>query len=397
MKERLENSIVSFISWLEKNGYESYDVYDFWSSSIGIKAKRYFNENKLLAAPLVGGIQVLDSFLPRLRFLFAEKKRFPIADGQFASGYINYYLLTKDVIYLSKAIDLLKHLESVSSNTKHGFGWGNPYDWVTIFFEYTSNSPLITVTPYCFDAFLAAYEVSPNENFLRILEKISMFVAFDMKETEFKDNTTGSSYGINDSSLVYNAIAYRGGLLLKAGCLFNNEGYLNKSRRNIDFVIRHQNPDGSWYYSDDSRFIDNFHTCFVLKNLAQAYEFFKEDYMLQSLRKGYDFYIQNFVRTDGSLRHFYKSKYPKFRKIELYDYAEAIKMGIFLRKCIPEAFSLSKKLTEQLIDKFQLKEGYFYTRVNILNMKNDIPYLRWPQAQILNSLTLMLLQLSDLS
>ena len=35
MKEKLESSIVSFISWLERNTYESYDVYDFWSSSMG--------------------------------------------------------------------------------------------------------------------------------------------------------------------------------------------------------------------------------------------------------------------------------------------------------------------------------------------------------------------------
>ena len=75
MKEKLESSIVSFISWLERNTYESYDVYDFWSSSIGIKAKRYFNENKLLASPLVGVLQVLDSFFPRSRFLFAKKKQ----------------------------------------------------------------------------------------------------------------------------------------------------------------------------------------------------------------------------------------------------------------------------------------------------------------------------------
>ncbi len=397
MKEKLESSIVSFISWLERNTYESYDVYDFWSSSIGIKAKRYFNANKLLASPLVGVLQVLDSFFPRSRFLFAKKKRFPIADSQFASAYLNYYLLTKDEVYLSRATGLLKHLESVSSKTKHGIGWGNPYDWVTLFFEYPSNSPLITVTPYCFDAFLSAYEITSNESFLRILEKISMFVAFDMKETEFQDNTAGCSYGTNDNSLVYNAIAYRGGTLLKAGRLFKNDAYIDKSRKNIDYVIKHQNKDGSWYYSDDSRFIDNFHTCFVLKNIAQAYDFFGEDYMLQSLKKGYEFYKKNFVRTNGSLRHFYKSKYPKFRKIELYDYAEAIKMGIFMRKSIPEAFSLSKKLTGHLIDKYQLKEGYFYTRVNVLNMKNDIPYLRWPQAQILNSLTSMLLQLSDLS
>ena len=33
------------------------------------------------------------------------------------------------------------------------------------------------------------YEITANENFLRILEKISLFVAFDMKETEFQDVT----------------------------------------------------------------------------------------------------------------------------------------------------------------------------------------------------------------
>lgn len=73
MKEKLESSIVSFISWLERNTYESYDVYDFWSSSIGIKAKRYFNENKLLASPLVGVLQVLDSFFAKISFCKKEK------------------------------------------------------------------------------------------------------------------------------------------------------------------------------------------------------------------------------------------------------------------------------------------------------------------------------------
>jgi hypothetical protein len=394
-RECLEKSINSFISWIENFGYESYDVYDFWSSRAGISAKRLFNSNKFFASPLVGGIQILDSFLPRSRYLFAKKKRFPMSDAQLASAFLNYYHITNNIRFLEKANDLLKQLLVVATKTKHGLGWGNPYDWVTMFFEYSANSPLITVTPYCFDAFLKAYEITHEENYYKTLEQISTFVALDIREIDFKDNTTGSSYGSDDDSLIYNAIAYRSNVLLKAGLLFNNVNYIEKSRRNIDFVIKHQNQDGSWFYAKNSKFIDNFHSCFVLKNIAQAYNYYKEDYMLFSLRNGFSFYLDNFVRPDGTLRHFYRSKYPKFRQIEFYDYAEAIKLGTFLKDIIPEAFSLSMNLSNQLINNFQTREGYFYTRINLLNFKNRIPYLRWPQAQIFNSLTLLLLNLLD--
>ena len=66
-----------------------------------------------------------------------------------------------------------------------------------------------------------------------------------MRETEFEDNTAGCSYGIDDNSLIYNAIAYRSIVLLKSGLLFKNKDFIRKSRKNIHYVIKHQNQDGS--------------------------------------------------------------------------------------------------------------------------------------------------------
>lgn len=390
-QQRLEKSINRFLKWLNENGYESYDVYDFWSSPLGIYAKKVFNKNKYLAAPLVGSIQILDSFFPKLRFLFSAKKRFALADAQIASGFLNYYEYSGDEKYLDVAKKLLNNLRETATKTESGIGWGLPYRWVTTLFEYPPNTPLITVTPYCFDAFLKAYEITNNQNYLEILKNISNFVAYDMKETEMRDGTLGSSYGPNDNSLVYNAVAYRSSLLLKAGLLFENNLFINKAKRNIDFVVTSQNQDGSWFYSANSKFIDNFHTCFVLKNIAQTYSYFKEEHMLKSLLTGYAFYKNNFIRTDGTLKHFYKSRYPKFRKIELYDYAEAVKLGVYLKDILPDAYKISTKLSLQLIKNFQTPKGYFLTRVNLLGGKNKIPYLRWPQAQIFYALTHILM------
>ena len=43
------------------------------------------------------------------------------------------------------------------------------------------------------------------------------------------------------------------------------------AERNLNFVLRSQQADGSWYYAADGvrDFVDHFHTCFVLKALAK--------------------------------------------------------------------------------------------------------------------------------
>jgi hypothetical protein len=77
----------------------------------------------------------------------------------------------------------------------------------------------------------------------------------------------------------------------------------------------------------------------------------------------------------------------------MYDYAEGILLGCLLDAHIPGSLDFSKTLTMDLIKRFQLKDGHFVTRVTSFNNSNTIPYHRWPQAQLFNSLTEILKKL----
>lgn len=78
----------------------------------------------------------------------------------------------------------------------------------------------------------------------------------------------------------------------------------------------------------------------------------------------------------------------------MYDYAEGISLGVLLKNEIPDAFEFSLKLAQQLIQRFQLNDGHFVTRVSTLDTKNTIPYLRWPQAQLFHALTSIMVNIN---
>ncbi len=220
-----------------------------------------------------------------------------------------------------------------------------------------------------------------------------------------------------------NAGTYRAALLLKAFKFFGIDEYKEKAVKNINFVLNRQQADGSWYYAVNEHFIDNFHTCFVLKNLYKAYLILEDEKILKAVKKGYDYYRGFLFRRDHTPIHFSKrGRHPqpihgqpdvvlpgassqkfaekikfhkvllksinhKFRKIEMYDYAEGIALGPLLNPDIDGALDFSRQLAQHLIDTFQLKKGYFVTRVTTLNTRGKIPYLRWPQAQLFYALT----------
>ncbi len=393
--EKIEHSVQRFLGWLENHGFTSYDQFDFWGSKGGVFSKKLFLKNKWLAAPIVLGLQGLESFLPRTRAVFAQKRRFAIGDAHFAMGYLNLYRRFKEEKYLDAARDLLDELLANRTKTASGIGWGYPYTWATGRAVYPPGTPFITVTPYCFEAFLDMHDITGEKKYLDAAEQIARFAAYDLHETEISEHETAAGYGPGDQSRVYNANTYRAALLLEAHHRFGVPEYKEKALKNITFVINRQADDGSWDYAENEAFIDNFHTCFVLKNLYKSYLFLKEERVLEAVRKGYAYYRKHLFRADNTPIHFSKIKNPKFRKIEMYDYAEGISLGPLLNRDIGGALDFSLLLARRLVDSFQLKKGHFVTRVTTLNTRNTVPYLRWPQAQLFYALTSLILNLSS--
>lgn len=392
---KIETSIEGFLRWLDGYGYYSYDQFDFWGSRVGIFSKKMFYKSKIPAAPLVLCLQVLESFFPRSRVLLAKKRRFATGDAHFVLGYINLYKHSGDSGYKDKAEEILQEMHSYATATPSGIGWGYPYTWVTGRAVYPPGTPFITVTPYCFEAFLEMHDITGAKKYLDAAAQIAGFAAYDLNETVISSEETAAGYGPGDNSRVINANTYRAALLLKAFKRFGIREYKEKAVKNIHFVLNRQQADGSWYYAVNEAFIDHFHTCLVLKNLYKAYLILEDEKIRKAVKKGYEYYRRFLFREDHTPIHFAKKTNPKFRKIEMYDYAEGISLGPLLNPDINGALDFSLELSRHLIDTFQLKKGYFVTRVTSLNTRNRIPYLRWPQAQLFYALTTLLLTLSS--
>jgi rhamnogalacturonyl hydrolase YesR len=389
-QDRIKKSIQSYLTWHWTADNISYDVNDIWSSKAGVIIKEFYLKNKMLGFPAMAFLHLTDIMTPAIFNSFHTKKRYPIADAHLIMGYINLYELTKDNIYLNKAKESIESLIDSSYKTKNGIGWGQPYNWVTPAGTLPINNPTITTTAYCYDAFELANNYFKDIDLLKELKAITLFTQYDLIGERINSHEEDSKYGYQYNYKAYNAVAYRGTLLAQAYKLFKDKKLIISAQKNINYVINNQLDDGSWYYSKDSIFIDNIHTCFILKKLIKYYQITRDNKTLKSIEKGYDFYINNFFRKDGSLRHFVKVRIPKFRKIEVYDYAEALNLEIEMNKLREPKSKYIQLYIDQIINKFQTKEGYFITRINSLNMKNKVPYLGWPQAQMFLSLTKLL-------
>jgi len=179
---------------------------------------------------------------------------------------------------------------------------------------------------------------------------------------------------------------------------FGVDEFKEKAGKNINFVLENQRLDGSWLYAAENphnAFIDNFHTCLVLKNLYKANVYLKSNKLRDAIIKGYDFYRKNLFVNNDIPKPYALLRRIQLVQIEMYDYAEGISLGVLLKDEIPGAFELAKKLARDVHLYYQLPDGHFITRVNWGGLRNAVPYLRWPQAQMFFALTTLLSKMDN--
>lgn len=388
-QKELTGCLKKFLAWLEESGYSSYDQYDFWATSYGVWSKGLYYRKGILASPFVAPLLLADWFLPSLRKLVWHKTRFPIANAHYIMGFLFLYRVNQDKNYLTAALDIAENLLDSSIPGFSGHCWGYPFDWQTRRGLWKKGTPLVTTTPYVFDAFLELHRVTNEQNFLDIAHSITEFVAQDIPETS-RGRGKAAGYTPNDQSQVVNASAYRAACLATAAPLFKVEKYRQLAEGNALFVIDQQRPDGSWPYSaNDPRdaFTDHIHTCFVLKGLYRSYQCLGGEEILQAVRRGYLYYRRALFNVHNCPRTLSPKDNPRFRLVELYDFAEALNLALLLEPDIPTE-GLADKLVKQLLTEWQTPAGFFMTRISTFGLRNMIPYHRWGQSQIFRSLAL---------
>jgi hypothetical protein len=228
------------------------------------------------------------------------------------------------------------------------------------------------------------------------MESVGHFAFTRIRSIEVAPGSKASSYSPIDSRRVVNASSYRGFLLATAGSRFDHPAWIAEARAVLRFVLLSQRADGSWLYAMDGKdaFIDNFHTCFVLKNLYKSWRVLGDDDLLEAALKGYAFYKQRLLDAAGLPIPFARTQRLTLQRRDLYDYAEGITVGLLLADVDHNALGIAQALAGDLIQRWVLPDGSFVTRETIVG-RHTVPYLRWAQSQTFAALARLALVTSD--
>jgi len=391
--QAIRQAVERFLGWLDREGYESYDPYDVWGTKYGLFSRRVYYSDNPLGIALVAPIVLLEAVCPSWRRLFVRKERFATADAQLVLAYLNLHPLEPQRGFLDRAEALAEEMLGYSVPGYSGYCWGYPFDWQHNEALWRKNTPYITCTPYCFEAYLGLFDATGTKRYFDIAESIAHFVHDDLNDTPTSPNAAAGSYSPIDHSRVINASAYRAFVLIEAAERSGEARYRETGLRNLQFILQSQNPDGSWLYALDNAkaaFIDHFHTCFVLKNLYKLNRILRSDEVSESIRRGYAYYRRHLFDSDDNPKPFAVKPRMQIVTVDLYNYAEAITLGTLLGGDDVGELAFASRLACKVKDHYQLPRGYFVTKVHFGRLHHTMPFLRWSQAQLFHSLTFLL-------
>jgi hypothetical protein len=391
LNDKVALVLSDFTQWLAHYGELSRDHQTFFAGTTGRAAKRLYYNHKLFGTAAVAPMIFLEAFFPSARHFFHHPTRFPIADAHYATGFAFLYQATGDPLQLENAIHFLTELKKSRCRRFKEYCWGYPFDWVTRNGVLKQQTPLITTTPYVYEAFLQLFKLDPRHEWKEILESIAQHASVDIKDFKTSEKASSCSYTPYDRGGVINAAAYRAFLLTSASLLFSNDNYWKIAERNLNFVLENQNPDGSWFYAVDGvrDFVDHFHTCFVMKALAKIHALTGHAATLEALDKGVGYYQNNLFDADGLPKPFSRAPRLTVYKRELYDCAECINLCLLLRDRFPQLETTLETVVEGVLKNWIKPDGSFRSRRLHLGWDN-VPMHRWGQSQMFRSLAFYL-------
>lgn len=176
---------------------------------------------------------------------------------------------------------------------------------------------------------------------------------------------------------VYNATAKIGKFYSLLYSIEPKHSYRGKIEKILQYLLSKQNADGSWGYSVNAPYVDNFHTAFVLDSIHHMRQLVDNENYKRMFEMGLGDYIKNCFTLNFKPLHFHKINKPKdirsrILDVEIRDSANAIilfsKLGMKM-----EADQILFWTENNL---FHKKKNYYYFFKNKL-FTNRIKFVRW--------------------
>lgn len=368
--------------YIEKENYKGWDPYDALSSPLF--RLPFFRSNKFIR---FASQQAVKRSPLNLRPLLRIPKGYnPVTLGLMLQGYC-YQLLQKEIPDhvrndRQKKIEfLVNELERLQSKGFSGACWGYDFDWEARNANIPAFTPTVVATGFITNALFICYSITGNQKAKSLLVSSGNFVLNDLNRTYLTEPTTANqpptapfsfSYSPADKQIVYNASMKGVRLLSQVYSITKEEELIETAKKAVEFVIQEQNTDGSWFYSkkDAGKWVDNYHTGYVLDCLDEYRKHSKDNTYDENIKRGYEFYKNNFFEYDGAPKFYNNKKYP-------IDCTAAAQSILTLTRFGNTDIAL--RVAEYMIKNMQNKAGFFYFR-DYGYKKDKTPFMRWSNA-----------------
>ena len=390
-KSLIKSTTLKLVNYIENESYKGWDPYDGLNSKVFRKLN--FNCSSFFR---LAWIQLFKRNPINLRNLFLISKGYNSKGlGLMISGYSKLLLARKEKPELLEEIDELENkinnlceiLITMKSRGYSGACWGYNFDWQArggLFFK--ANTPTVVATTYAAYGLFDAYEATGVKKYLDVALDSVNFVLKDLKRDYRPSGSFLFSYSVGfGNNTVYNASLLGSKLLAKAFSYNNNKQLLVTAKGSVDAAIEAQQEDGSWVYGElkIQSWKDSYHTGFNLESLNEYYKYSKDEDVIPVIKKGFNYYINNFFTDSGIPKYYHNNIYP----IDIHSPAQLIVTLLNLEKFIENKILVNKVITWTIKNMYDEK-GYFYYQKKKY-FKSKIPYMRWSQAWMMHSMILL--------
>ena len=372
INKQLDKILIKLENHLKSTDFKGYDPYDALNSPI-LKSMTF--QNRFLGILF---LQLIKRFPINLRpALLIKNGVNPKGFGLLISAYILKYKLYENRADLEQAKYFANWLMTNYSKGYSGYCWGYNFDWPNRNSFFRKGLPTIVNTSFIASGFLDLYDITEDKKYLDVAVLSCEFIINDLNKYYKNDSFCFSYTPVDNHTCIHNANMLGAALLARVNHYVNNEKYLDYSKRSMKFSINHQNEYGSWFYGVGwkQKWIDSFHTGYNLLALNDYINFTGERKYSENLKRGYEFYLNNFFNDEGLVKYYHKKPYP----LDCHAFAHAIITLSSLKKLSEKSNAILEKVIRQSIKIFwSEKSEYFYYKKNRYVL-NKIDYIRWVQ------------------
>jgi len=382
----IEQSFALLKAYVEAKDYKGWDPFDGLNSVFFQKSPlRHFKLTRL------AWIQFFKRSPINFRRVFrVEEGHNTKGLGLFLSGYCHLYKIDPNKQVLAKITYLVQKIIEMQSKGYSGACWGYNFDWQARAFFQPKHTPTVVATTYVVYSLLDAYEITKDENLLKIARSSCDFVLHDLNRSNDKDGNICFSYSPQDSTQIFNASLLASRLLSRVYDYTREEILKDAARKSVAFCCNHQSENGSWTYGTlpFHQWIDNFHTGFNLECI-EAYENYCNDKSFEEFKvRGLHYYLNTFFTDKGESKYYNNALFP----VDIHSPAQLLVTLVSLNR-LEEHQELARKVLRWTIENMQDSSGYFYYQKK-RNWNSKIPYMRWAQAWMFYSMSMYLAKLN---